>query len=1338
MKRFLLFLVLLSVSFASYAERVRGSVAKNVAETMLPKTELKDLSPQTNFNNFYIFSSDNGFVIVSADDRTSPIIAYSDKNPFAVKDMSVNVYEWLKNVDKGIQGLIDDKVVASETVKAEWKSFAKGEKPSAKYRSAVEPLIKTQWGQSFPFNSMCPMINEEQAVAGCVATAMAQIMKYWEWPHRGVGEHSYAWGHIGELAVNFDETLYDWDNMLYFYDFNYGEASGIAVATLMYHCGISVDMMYGLSENGGSAAYSEDVVDALKDYFNYDPNLQYVYKYYYTDEKWKDLLKTELNAGRPVYYAGDDGQAGHAFVCDGYDANDYFHFNWGWGGYCDGYYLIGNLAPGTGGIGSGNGSYNNNNIIIIGVQPNPATPRINAPTNLAAEVDFPNATITWLEVTDADCYKVYRDDRFVAKVTDNSYTDMAPGQHVYYVKSVAEDEMASVDSETIAVETLYPGPEMTNLVAERYDVNNVSLTWTTPASENYVLKYGEEPYSMGYGILFPFASSDWFLYGCSYWGHKFPKEELSAHAGKAIVSVETMINEDPEVGSRQYELQIYTEESVWGTEGGTFSAEKVYAQEFTYTSDFNDKWFTVTLDTPFVIDYSKDILIIFHPVDDGDFVVPVSSDQGGNTYSHVYSSDGIYFEDQDAYSAPGTLFGEGVSFLIRTHITDGAYTYNVYRDGEKIANEIKENSYDDTDLEFGVYEYSVETNYFGGSAKSENIIVELSESEEYTVSVSVNPEDAGVVEGGGTYFETTYVTVKATPNLGYAFKEWTENGIQVSTDASYKFKIAEDRNLVAEFIDNDLSIEVVNVTSPSCEGESDGAIEVMAKSGLSPYIYKLGDETSEALDTSYTFENLTVGTYVIEVADATGFSVTTTVEVKASDEELEAGAIATEGEEIAVGESASVIASAQDATGPGKLTYRWKMNGEVLENSNSAQYTPSAESLAVGKYVFTREVKNNCTDWIASEGEWTLFVRTNSIPVPKNVKAVASGTTIKLSWDLVPVALAYGIMYEGEFVGYTENELVYYFEGLAPATTYCFTVVTIVEEGYSDPSEEVCATTAGDGGGDDTEVLPPSNVKAVAISSTTIRLSWDPVPGALAYGIMNGGDLIGATYETYMDIGGALPNSTYCFTVVSVTGIDNEGYITDYSEESEKACATTGSGSGGDDTEVLPPSNVKAVATSSTTIRLSWDPVPGALAYGIMYEDDFLGATDETVAEFEELLPNTTYCFKVFTITEVDAEGYIIGYSEDSEEVCATTTVPDAVDEVTATFYMYPNPVEDKLYIETDVEIEDIVVYDVYGRQQDNVAIRKHFVDVSDLTSGIYLIKIVTNGSGFIRRFVKK
>ena len=1277
MKRFLLFLLLLSVSFASYAERVRSSAAKNVAKTILPDAELADVSVQTNFSNFYIFSSENGFVIVSADDRALPVIAYSDKNPFVVKDMSVNVYEWLKNVDKTIQGLIDDNVVASEAVKAEWKSFADGKKPSAKYRSAVEPLVKTTWDQGYPFNYMCPVFGEERAVTGCVATAMAQIMKYWEWPHRGVGEKSYMNGYTGgsviigdsytTVSANFGETVYDWDNMLdSYYRWVYDENGEIvdyvflyntndtllrdAVSELMYHCGVSVSMTYGPNESG---AYSSDVDDALKNYFNYDPNLQIVDKYNYTDEEWKDLLKGELNAGRPVYYSGDadDGEAGHAFVCDGYDANDYFHFNWGWGGYCDGYYAMGALVPGTGGIGSGeSGDYSKNNEIIIGVQPNPATPRPNAPENLTAEVNFPNATITWSEVADAAYYKLYRDGFLVAAdITDNSYTDNAPGRHAYYVRSVAENGVNSVNSETLYVESLYPGPELTNLTAERYDVNNVNLTWTIPEPESHVLKYGEEkPYDMGYGISLSVPMSSFFGDGnkVTRWGHKFSKEELLQHAGMAITSVETMLEEDPEVGSRQYELQIYTQENLYKIEK-VYKTELVYSQEFTYTSDFNEKWFTVILDVPYLLDYGKDVLIILRVVDDGDVNVPVSSG-GENPYSHVYSyswdMEGT-FEDEDSYGP--MMIGGGLSWMIKTNITDGAYTYNVYRDGEKIASEVKEKSYDDIGLEVGTYEYSVETNYFGGVTEQESVVVDMSEPEEYTVAVSANPEDAGSVEGGGTYFETTYVTVKATPNLGYAFKKWTENGTQVSTDLSYKFRLTGNRNLVAEFVDNDLSVEVVSVTSPSCAEESDGWIEVKAKLGQSPYIYKLGDDTSVALDTSYVFENLAVGTYTIEVTDATGFSVTTAAEVKASDEDLDAGAITAGSEEIVANKNAAVIASVQDATGPGKLTYRWKMNGEVLENSNSSQYTPYAENLAVGKYVFTREVKNNCTDWMTSEGEWVLFVRTNTIPAPSNVKAVANGTKI--------------------------------------------------------------------------------------------RLSWDPVEGAVAYGIMNGGNLIDATYETYADISGASPNSTYCFTVVSITGVDDEGYITDYSEESEEACVTTGSDDGGDDTEVLPPSNVKAVATGSTSIKLSWKAVEGALAYGIVYKGEYIGATYETFTELDDLSPETTYCFAVFTITEVDAEGYITGYSEDSDEACATTK-PDAVEEVTASFNLYPNPVNDKLYIETDIEIEDVVVYDVYGRQQAVDSDKQYplAIDVSDLTSGAYLIKIVTDDGGSIKRFVKK
>ena len=448
-KLLLLFVLLFSVTFASNAERVRSSVAKNVAKTMLPNAELVDISSESNFNNVYIFSSDNGFVIVSADDRAFPVIAYSDKNPFKVKDMSENVYSWLKSVDKGIQNIADSKGVASEAVKAEWKSFAKGNKPAEKYRSTVEPLITTTWGQDYPYNDSCPIPwgGEDRTVVGCVATAMAQIMNYWEWPYRGVGSRSYQLSRpIGKVSANFGETVYDWDNMVdefwiynaedstWTYESLWSEEEVDAVATLMFHCGVSVAMDYGVDESG---AYSEDVAPALKNYFNYDPNLQLVYKYNYTDTEWKDLLKSELNAGRPVYYAGNTaGLMGHAFVCDGYDANGYFHFNWGWDGYCDGYYLIGDLEPGTGGTGAGNGSYNDNNSIVIGIQPNPATPRISAPTNLTAEVDFPNVTITWSEVAEAVSYKLYRNGKLIASVTDNYYTAPAPGQHTYYVRSV--------------------------------------------------------------------------------------------------------------------------------------------------------------------------------------------------------------------------------------------------------------------------------------------------------------------------------------------------------------------------------------------------------------------------------------------------------------------------------------------------------------------------------------------------------------------------------------------------------------------------------------------------------------------------------------------------------------------------------------------------------------------------------------------------------------------------------------------------------------------------------------------------------------------------------------
>ena len=1320
-KLLLLFVLLFSVTFALNAERVRSSVAKNVAKTMLPNAELVDISSESNFNNVYIFSSDNGFVIVSADDRAFPVIAYSDKNPFKVKDMSENVYSWLKSVDKGIQNIADNKGVASEAVKAEWKSFAKGNKPAEKYRSTVAPLVTTTWGQDYPYNDSCPMVNEDRTVVGCVATAMAQIMNYWEWPHRGEGSRSYQLPRpIGKVSANFGETVYDWDNMkdefwIYYPDeeswsyVDWSEAEIDAVATLMFHCGVSVAMDYGVDESG---AYSEDVAPALKEYFDYDPNLQLVYKSNYTDTEWKDLLKSELNAGRPVYYAGNTASlTGHAFVCDGYDANGYFHFNWGWDGACDGYYLIGDLEPGTGGTGAGNGSYNDNNRIVIGIQPNPATPRISAPANLSAEVDFPNVTITWSEVAEAVSYKLYRDNKLVASVADNYYTESAPGQHTYYVRSVSADGVNSVNSEMLDVEVLYKGPEITDLTAKRYNVNNVELNWTSNVVENATLKY--------YDGDFP-GDGYWWNPG-EYWGQKFTKEELVEYAGMSVTSVDVMMY----TGDKQYELAIFTEKDD--------VLEKVYSQEFTCPSSYEKKWFTVTLDTPILLDYTKNIVVMFCSVSE-EVVVPLIyksvHDYGDN--SGIYS-DGSYVQ-----------YSSTVGYLIKTNLTS-LNTYDVYRNGEEIASEIKEKSYNDTNLELGTYEYSVRANYSGGVTEPKTVVIELGEPEEYTLTLSVDSEEKGSVEGGGKYLESTIVTAKATPKLGYEFKDWTENGAQVSTDASYAFEIEGNRELVANFVENNLSIEVVSTTIPTYAGASNGKIEVKAKYGFAPYTYELGNDKSEPVETSYVFENLAAGSHTVKVTDATGFSVTEIVVLEDSSITPPPSNI----KAVPIGETSIKVSwdPVEGAVAYGIYQDKEWLGGVYGTSVTLNGLNPETTYCFAIMTITGVDSEGYITDYsdlseevCATTGDGSGDGEVTEVLPPTNVKAVADGTSITLSWDEVDGALAYGIFCNGEFAGGTYNTSVT-FKDLTPGTTYCYAVASITgidADGYitgmTDKSEESCATIEGEA----VEVLPPTNVKAVA-NGTTITLSWDAADGALAYGIYRGDEWLGGTYGTSVTFKDLTPGATYCYTVVSITEIDAEGYITGMTDKSEEACATISDGSGDDDdTEILPPTNVKAVATGPTSIKLSWDSVEGAVLYGIFKDGEFFGGVGETFVEVGGLDPETTYCFTVITITSVDSQGNVTESSIESEEVCATTA-PDAVEELTSSFNIYPNPVNDKLYIETEMDVEEVAVYDTFGRQQttDNGQ-QSSVIDVSNLNAGVYIVMIKTDAGIVTKRFVKK
>ncbi|NLJ81722.1 MAG: T9SS type A sorting domain-containing protein, partial [Bacteroidales bacterium] len=325
---------------------------------------------------FYVYNlSNQGFIIVSADDRVEPILGYSLQGDFDLNNIPPALSEMLKVYKNTIDYVITNNIPAGAEITQSWQDLISGNIPTRK-SSSVDPLIETRWGQSGRkyssvfyelYNNMCPYDTDksELTLTGCVATAMAQIMRYWKYPSIGMGSHFYTHTKYGPLYADFESVHYDYDSMPVQLN-NLSTTGQIdAVATVMYQCGVSVDMKYGV--DGSSSSLLEWTKGArsgeyaLKTNFGFY-NAKGIKKENYTESQWVAILKTELNESRPVLYRGESSSGGHAFICDGYDANNKFHMNWGWEGYLDGYFTITSLNPGT-------SSYNNNQGAIIGVQP---------------------------------------------------------------------------------------------------------------------------------------------------------------------------------------------------------------------------------------------------------------------------------------------------------------------------------------------------------------------------------------------------------------------------------------------------------------------------------------------------------------------------------------------------------------------------------------------------------------------------------------------------------------------------------------------------------------------------------------------------------------------------------------------------------------------------------------------------------------------------------------------------------------------------------------------------------------------------------------------------------
>lgn len=363
----LLLLACLTLGIA-WAERVNVTTAQQVAASVAaglnpsnlrsssdiklvyaaPAQSASGLRATGGESDYYIFNvgTDGGFVIVSGEDRVRPVLGYSDEGSVDMERMPENMKAWLSGYQEEIAWAVQQDIATTESVQKEWNEYLSG---SSAMGTPVVSLKTAQWAQGYPYNEQTPTINDKHTVTGCVATAMAIIMEYHQYPDKPLVESSDVTytvnGERRDETLLYNDTQYNWELMRNTdyndWDFNDPEAAN-AVAELMWHCGANASMNYGLGESG---AVFVNGMNAFRNVFGYKA-VKHLNKSDFTWSEWTQRVKDELNQNRPVYYDGQDqySNSGHAFICDGYTTDDYFHINWGWGyrdpSYYDDYYLL--------------------------------------------------------------------------------------------------------------------------------------------------------------------------------------------------------------------------------------------------------------------------------------------------------------------------------------------------------------------------------------------------------------------------------------------------------------------------------------------------------------------------------------------------------------------------------------------------------------------------------------------------------------------------------------------------------------------------------------------------------------------------------------------------------------------------------------------------------------------------------------------------------------------------------------------------------------------------------------------------------------------------------------
>lgn len=663
---------------------------------------------------YYVVNiGNNAYVIVAADDRVSPVLAYSTTSAFDGNMMPPGMAFLMDEYRQQIELLCEGSEEPAPAVTSAWHDLRH---PSYHHSRSivVEPLLTTKWNQNQYYNALCPVEPHSasgHAVAGCTSVAMAQILHYWRYPIHGTGSHSYVadnsqlgigYGNYGTLTADFSATTYDYDNMPDSLGAQSSQTEINAVATLIYHCGVSINTAYGAVS---SSAYISEVDDALRDYFDYQ-NVRHVYKSVFTEADWLSMIKGELNQLRPVFYTGAGIASAHAFVCDGYDDQNYFHMNWGWGGYADGFFLLSNLSVNL-------NSYNTVQTAVINIVQNPPALSVSE-----EELTFFQNEGVAAEVQQAEIHTVNVEEPINLTVGGSftlSLDSVNFGSQItlpdtggrFYVKYFSGLDYSNSERENVVITTGFL-TDSVRLVGLSYmpacnapltmsgaqgdidtDTNQVMLTWQAPEPDRHNISWDSIPNS-AMGSTSPYEVIPM---------HRLEEIDLLPYHNHLFTHISFIA--DPQ--AIEYRLIVYKGGYLSDYGRRLYAGDRILDQPLNMSQLNLNGWNTVALDTPIVIDASQELWYgVFISAPANSELVPVGGSEcvpfKGNIYGFDFSRDVFWYP-------------YGHNFVLKAVFDNPFVQYEVYRNDTLISTSASDTSYADYPPAYAHYTYEVQATW---------------------------------------------------------------------------------------------------------------------------------------------------------------------------------------------------------------------------------------------------------------------------------------------------------------------------------------------------------------------------------------------------------------------------------------------------------------------------------------------------------------------------------------------------------------------------------------------------------------------------------------------------